>query len=264
MPAEKLLAEWFWIDRWIGSSAFLLPQEARGVYREMLTQAWRRGARLPNDHEAIRRATGTTKREWLRAWPLIERYWRVEGDSLVNDTQLEVYASSLALTEARSRAGKLGNEARWGRKPHRKHVASDIAIPVANTSPPNSVSVSVSDPVPSEPKNGGRLTARSKRPIFSGQRLTVFEWMLDDLSKLLGAYFEDFDCHTWFFTLDARAVEAGMVIPQRDGGAWLQGETLLEAQRRGLPIALAHAAPKPGSLSARMAALVANSRSETS
>lgn len=28
-------------------------------------------------------------------------------------------------------------------------------------------------------------TARSKRPIFTGQRLVVFEWQLDDLSRLL-------------------------------------------------------------------------------
>jgi hypothetical protein len=36
-PNGKLLAEWFWIDRWNGSTGFLLPMEARGVYREMLT-----------------------------------------------------------------------------------------------------------------------------------------------------------------------------------------------------------------------------------
>jgi hypothetical protein len=67
----------------MGSSAFLLPQEPRGVYREMLTQAWRRGARLPNDHEAIRRATGTTLAEWERCWPLVKDYWREVGDYLV-------------------------------------------------------------------------------------------------------------------------------------------------------------------------------------
>ena len=33
----NLRAEWFWTDRWMGSSAFLLPMEARGLYREMLT-----------------------------------------------------------------------------------------------------------------------------------------------------------------------------------------------------------------------------------
>src|SRR3990167_325190 len=90
----KLLAEWFWTDRWIGSSAFGLPLEARGLYREMLTQAWRRGARLPNDHDQIRRMAGVTKSEWRRTWPFVERFWRVDGDGLVNDTQLEIYADA--------------------------------------------------------------------------------------------------------------------------------------------------------------------------
>ncbi len=79
----KLLAEWFWVDRWSGSSAFLLPMEARGLYREMLSQAWRRGGRLPNDPEAIQRAVGCTAVEWERSWPKIRGYLREDGDSLV-------------------------------------------------------------------------------------------------------------------------------------------------------------------------------------
>lgn len=135
-PADKLLAEWFWIDRWMGSSAFLLPLAARGLYREMLSQAWRRGAQLPNNHEAIRRAVGATKREWVQSWPLIQRYWRVEADSLVNDTQVEIYTATLALTAVRSKAGKAGNKKRWGDSTViANSVASPVASPVANTSP---------------------------------------------------------------------------------------------------------------------------------
>lgn len=104
----KLLAEWFWTDRWMGSSAFLLPIEPRGLYREMLTQAWRRGCRLPNNHEAIRRAVGCTVEEWDRCWPAIERLWRVDGDSLVNDTQLEVWEDSSAKHVRAVERGRLG------------------------------------------------------------------------------------------------------------------------------------------------------------
>ena len=112
MAPDKLLAEWFWTDRWIGSSAFLLPMEARGVYREMLTQAWRRGARLPNDHEAIRRAIGATAKEWGRSWPLLERFWRVDGDALVNDTQREIYTEAKARFDKASERGSRGAHAR--------------------------------------------------------------------------------------------------------------------------------------------------------
>jgi len=112
MAAEKLLAEWFWTDRWNGSTGFLLPMEARGVYREMLTQSWRRGARLPNDHEAIRRAIGATVGEWRRSWPLVKKFWRVDGDDLVNDTQVEVYDDAKGRSERAIQRARAGAQAR--------------------------------------------------------------------------------------------------------------------------------------------------------
>lgn len=115
--ASHLLAEWFWIDRWVGSSAFGLPQEARGVYREMLTQAWRRGAKLPNNHDEIRRVTATTLPEWKRSWPLIKKFWRREGKSLVNDTQIKVYLESKARSERAIARALTAAQARWQRGP---------------------------------------------------------------------------------------------------------------------------------------------------
>jgi len=85
--------------------------EARGVYREMLTQAWLRGASLPNDHEAIRRAIGATEKEWRRSWPLVERFWRVDGDTLVNPTQLEIYAEAQGVALRASERGRRGAQA---------------------------------------------------------------------------------------------------------------------------------------------------------
>lgn len=112
LTASKLLAEWFWTDRWMGSSAFLLPIEPRGLYREMLTQAWRRGCRLPASHEAIQRAVGCTRAEWNRCWPVISSYWRKDGDAIVNDTQLEVWAETLAAHERAVERGSKGGKAR--------------------------------------------------------------------------------------------------------------------------------------------------------
>lgn len=112
MP-EKLFAEWFWIDRWVGSSAFSLPLEARGLYREMLTQAWRRGAQLPNDHEQIRRMTGVTIAEWKRSWPLVKGYWKSEGSTLVNRTQVEVYKECKIRVEKSLTRARRGAAARW-------------------------------------------------------------------------------------------------------------------------------------------------------
>ena len=112
MAPDKLLAEWFWVDRWVGSSAFALPIDARGLYREMLSQAWRRGAQLPNNHEQIRRMTGVTVKEWNKAWPLVTPYWRADGLILVNETQLEVYADAVQRSLRASERALKGAQAR--------------------------------------------------------------------------------------------------------------------------------------------------------
>lgn len=96
----------------MGSSAFLLPIEPRGLYREMMTAAWRRGARLPTSHEAIRRAIGCTLEEWDRCWPVIAEYWHEADGSLVNDTQLEVYAEAVKQANAAHDRAVLGGQAR--------------------------------------------------------------------------------------------------------------------------------------------------------
>lgn len=83
--------------------------------------------------------------------------------------------------------------------------------------------------------------ARSKRPIFSGQKLVVFEWMLDDCMRTLGTYTDAFDLHDWFFKVDARAVALNLVLPKKDGGAWLHAELLAEVKQRGIPLVIAGA-----------------------
>lgn len=94
-----------------------------------------------------------------------------------------------------------------------------------------------------EKRSEEKTEARSKRPIFSGQRLTVFEWMLDECIKTLGEHCDAFDLHEWFFALDRLAVDRGLVIPKRDNGVWLQAQLVAEAQRRGLPLRMATAEP---------------------
>jgi hypothetical protein len=88
-----------------------------------------------------------------------------------------------------------------------------------------------------EPEKKPFAEARSKRPIFVGQRLVVFEWMWDDIRKTLGNYTDDFNLDQWFYDLDAKAMRLNLVIPKRDQGAWLQAQLVEEAARRGLNMA---------------------------
>jgi len=89
--------------------------EARGLYREMLSQAWARGATLPKDPKAIQRAVGATPAEWKRSWPLVKPFWRVKGDQIVNDTQVAIYAETQARHQISVARGVKGARARWGR-----------------------------------------------------------------------------------------------------------------------------------------------------
>ena len=127
-------------------------------------------------------------------------------------------------------------------------------IKTPNQTKPNQTKIS-SDPT--DPQRSVP-SARSKRPIFRGQRFTVFDWMLDDCLKTLGNYADSFDLHAWFFDLDEQARRTDLVIPQRDGGAWLQQQLLAEATRRGLPIA-----SSLGKFSTRMARALATIEAET-
>ncbi len=155
---SKLLAEWFWTDRWIGSSGFLLPLEPRGLYREMLTQSWRRQAHLPNDHEAIRRAVGCTIAEWRRCWPKVEKYWRVEGDALVNDTQLEVWRLTM---DAHLRAVERGRKG--GLRRACAHTQAEEQVENKQSTTTNQLVLKHKPPSPS-PRSLGVKNTPSVRP----------------------------------------------------------------------------------------------------
>lgn len=197
----KLLAEWFWIDRWMGSSAFLLPMEPRGLYREMLTQAWRRGAKLPNDHEAIKRAVGATNAEWRRCWPLVSRFWREDGDALVNDTQQEVYQKCLAEQQAKSARARAGANARW--LGHRSGNAQASSGHVLEQSPPDP------DLDPAVLKDHKTAT-RGK--VFVGSRLVVSQKQHACIVQALGAYAGYVDWMALYPRWDAELVSSGQVF----------------------------------------------------
>lgn len=170
---DKLLAEWFWCDRYDGSSAALMNMECQGVYRTMLTQAWRRGAKLPNEHEAIRRAIRCTPAEWRRAWPTVSRYWREadDGASLVNDTQLEVYAEAKAAQEAASRRGKKGAQARA----QARAQAATQAPPEQPHKPVHKDKTPSPSPLTASTPSAGPHPLVQNRPALEAECLTLVE-----------------------------------------------------------------------------------------
>jgi len=167
MGDEKLRAEWFWTDRWFGSSAYFLPLEARGLYRELLTRAWSLGGVLPADPAVLVRMVAATQEEWDRSWPLVEKYFVQQAGGLVNLVQLEILDDSkrrrMALTglssmggKARAESAKRDDKGRFS--PSGLVQQAGPASRSSRTSPPDqSLSLDLTpDPnTPSQPPRGG-------------------------------------------------------------------------------------------------------------
>lgn len=231
---------------------------ARGVYITLLAYQWDRGS-VPADLTELSRICGCSIGQMRKLWPAVVVKFTQGVDGLYRNARLEAERRKQETWRAmKAEAGRKGGTAKAANKQKASKKASK-SLAEASLPLPSSLPSSVSDlrTVPSEPLYGGR----SKRPIFSGQRFTVFEWQLEGLSKLLGSYFESFDVHSWFFDLDAQARRVEMVIPQRDNGAWLLAQTQLEAGRRGLPIAVSGVSTA-GKLTTRLAAAMENIRRE--
>jgi hypothetical protein len=64
---------------WILSSERLIPMEARGLHREMLTQYVLRGE-LWTDQSSVRRVCGCEIEEWERCWPTVSKLWYADED----------------------------------------------------------------------------------------------------------------------------------------------------------------------------------------
>ncbi len=135
----------------------------------------------------------------------------------------------------------------------REQNRTEEKIPVISNQVDREVGAPIKAPfgVPRNGSNGtnGHQTEpnmRSKHPVFKGQRFVVFDWQYEDLGRLLGPHFEDFDLDLWFDRLDKQLVKDKQVVPQRDKGEWLQARCLEEAKKRGLSIVSA----KPKKMSA--------------
>lgn len=210
------------------------------MYLELLLDQFEHGS-ISSDTTVLAASLQISHRDFLQPWNAIKNcFSQIKSGRLVNRKLAAERAKAVKFSKAQSASGLRGADARW--QAHRLAIGKPNATPMGSDGPravPYAIrTASTKDLKKKEEEEKTREpTARSKRPIFSGQRFAVFEWQLDDLMRLLGAHTEAFDLHAWFFALDARAVKSGEVVPQRDSGAWLQARTLEEARRRGLPIA---------------------------
>lgn len=272
MAREQSPAYQWYVKEWRSSRAVQrMSFSERGVYREMLDEQWE-NLSLPDDANEVAHIIACTpaqEAEVIAAWPAVRRkFASMEGSpGRIRNLSLERFRKERrAFKRDKSLAGK-SSAAAAVRGPAGTFQQRTNSRPTDHQQPPSADQ----QPVPTaiQPASASAsatalasataVDRRSKRPIFTGQRVKVFEWMFDDLCGLLGPHADDFNLHEWFFALEARCVQDGTVPPDRDGGAWLKAETLKEAQRRGLPLKVATVEPGvPGNK--RIAGLVAGTQ----
>ncbi len=157
-----------------------------------------------------------------------------------NDSRETALAKRAELAATRAAAGRVGGQ-RSGAVRSTEATKQTGSKPEANTQA-NDRSPIPSHPIPTVPDQ--KTTAaerapesRSKRPIYTSDRFAVFEWQLDELAKILGSHYEDFDLHAFFDGLTQQSRAGGLVIARADVWPWLQVQVIDEAKRRGFPFA---------------------------
>jgi uncharacterized protein YdaU (DUF1376 family) len=208
----------------------LMSHAELGVYITLLCLCWCEQS-LPNDPRLVAKLVHQRPDTFQKIWEhVVKSCFYVAEDGRLRHKRLD---EERLKQEEFSRRQSTRSAARWDKKKDAAALRTPQSLP-----PQCSSSSSSSAYVQKTVRTAAALPdARSKRPIFQGTRFAVFEWQHDDLCRMLGSHMEAFRLDEWYHDLNATMSRSGEIIPQRDGGAWLQARTLEEAQRRGLPIA---------------------------
>lgn len=237
----------FDVEKWFGSVATARMSFAeKGVYAVMLFQQWREVSKtLPDDPEAVADLIAVTPEqriEVLTAWSAVRRKFvndrRTPQGRMFNAALERVRRQQRAKSLEKSIAGRIGGKASARRRLEDKKLpTNDRSTTVEHSSTTVNDKRRVEerrvDQIRKEKKRSTPAPAK-QRPMFEGQRLTVFPWMRDKLARMLGQHADGFGLENWFWKADERALAEPTVCD--DWWAWLQAETKAEAQRRGLPM----------------------------
>lgn len=160
--------QWWWIDRWRTSSAFLcMNAEEQGLYRNLLDSVWLMDNHaIPDDERALIVASGNDAAAWARSGQKVLGWMRRTDEGWTNDVALEVIAEAERRAALRAEAGKVGAKARW--QTHNKRMRSPmrsqcLLSPSPSLSPKEqhtSASEAPAEPAPSSPPLGPKLRRR--------------------------------------------------------------------------------------------------------
>lgn len=98
-------------DSLVGDTPHLDDAEF-GSYLALLIAGWRNGGWLPNDPDLLRKYARCKPANWAKRWRVLEPFFYVEGDRLLQKKQVEIYKKAIDRREKFRANGKKGGEAK--------------------------------------------------------------------------------------------------------------------------------------------------------
>jgi len=213
------------------------------MYLELLIDQWEsQGHGLDPDPAVLAGNIGAHVGEFQRSWPTLKQCFPARRDGRLENKKLaKIWRERRSFVTGRREAGREGGKASAAKRRQQRELGGKHSSSTASESPSSAVAnpSSSSSSSSSSASASSTASAEKKKPRFSGQRLTVFDWHYESHQRILGALAEDFGLDDWYRALDKAAVDSVLVIPRRDGGEWLESQLVAEAERRNLPVARA-------------------------
>jgi len=196
-----------------------LNLEENGAYLLLLFSYWNRQEPLPNDDKKLSKILRISEREWRKVKPSVMRFFRVEGDLIINDRM------NYEIDRANEKSQKAAESARsrWP-KPINDSTSVPDAFALRSDMPTVSSSPSPS-PLSIQTKEKARPTFNENDPPFIMAKLLYTEhlkWQPDFLGKngiekTLQTWASDIDKIVRIDGRDIESVKRAIEYAQSDG-----------------------------------------------
>ena len=196
---------WWWIDRWLKSTAYTdMTLEEQGAYRNLLDHATLRGGVLPDDDRILAKACGDVI-AWARIRAKVLQHFEQRKDGLHNSTLDEV------LQQSKRRAK---NQAAYRQRVKRRSQTDNATDNGTNNNPANkpaSPDLDLSNKdlstynqlVPGGARTGASLVQRRRlNSAFEGARLNVPQQLHAEFMRYLNKPGAEKELLTWYEAID--------------------------------------------------------------
>ena len=156
MVSKPPAFQWYPKDYLSDVHTVLMTLQQEGAYMRLINYCWLEGS-LPNDMEALgRMCKGLSAQEMSEVWKAIEPCFKKRGNRWVHPRLLLERKKQMEYSAAKSRAGRKGAEARYGKQKN----SSANGLPVAKINSSSSTSSATSS---------AKKKTSKKRPEYSSE-----------------------------------------------------------------------------------------------